>query len=295
MSLLVTQITFQQAIRSIREVVLDTSPVQCFNVSGQDFSFSKDANGIVLDTDSYTFDVVQKQYDLLRKLRAKQVVVEILPDYVAIEINSELVEFNYASITDKKLVERENYFSSYAIEKVMEEFFAFYVPYDGISKTVETMFSQLHYLEKRKMILWVAYYLVDKKRMNYASVSEMIRLQNGSSGEGCSNDNQFKNVETSVTTRVGEVFSVTEKDAETGKGLDGFTDYWGDKFGYFTKLQLYIRSMFEKQFQDYSLRDDCMISQSFSMEKNWTNSAWIDTHNLSNFTQDILQPDRDNY
>ena len=294
MSLLVTNINFQQAIRSIREVVLDTSPVQCFNVSGQDFSFKKDVNGIVIGTDSYTFSGLQKQYDLLRKLRAKEVAVEILPDYVAVEVTTDLVNFDYAvTVDEKKLVERENYFSDYAIQKVMEEFFAFYTPYDGMPKTIETMFNNLEYMWKRKMILWVAYYLIDKKRMNYASVSEMIRLQNGSSGDGCTNDSQFKNVDTSITTRVGEVFSVTEKDAETGKGFDGFTDFWGDKFGYFTKLQLYIRSMFEKQFQDYSLRDDCMISQSFSMEKTWQTSAWIDTFDLSDFTRDVLQPSRD--
>lgn len=294
MSLLVTNISYQQAIRSIREVVLDTSPVQCFNVSGQGFSFKKDGNGFVIDTDTYTFEQVEKYYDLIRKLRAKEVTIEILPDYVTTEKSDLTSDFDYADITTSKLVARENYFSDYTIEKVMEEFFANYLSYDAIPKTTERMFNDLDYMWRKKLILWVAYYLVDRKRMNYASVSEMIRLQsNSTSTEGCVNDSQFKNTEKTITTRVGEVFTVTERETDSGKGLDGFTDFWGDKYGYFTKLQLYIRDRFEKQFKDFSLRDDCMISQSFTMEKNWQEFAWVDTHNMSEYTRDVLNPSRD--
>ena len=42
MSWIVDNVNYDQAIRTIREIVLDTNPVQCFKVSGQDFLFKKD-------------------------------------------------------------------------------------------------------------------------------------------------------------------------------------------------------------------------------------------------------------
>jgi len=291
MSLIVDNLSYNQALRSIREIILDTNPVQCFKVSGQDFLFKKDATEVALDSDTYTFTEVEKYYDLMDKLRSKEVNVEILPDFVATEFVRDTVNFNYPSITDEKTISRERYFSTYTIEKVIEEFYAYYCPYYGVPKTVARIFEDLDYFDRRKLVFWVAYYLVDKKRMNYAASSEAIRLQNEADGEICGTDGQLKNTETSITTRVGEVFSVTEKDKDDGKATEGFTSFWGDKYSYYTKLQLWIRDRFERQFKDFSLRDDAMISQSFTIEKGWENMAWINTMDFSKSTTDIMNPD----
>ena len=213
MSLLVNDITYEQAIRAIREIILDTNPVQCFRVSGQDFLFSKNSTDIALDTQNFQFSEVEKYYDLMDKLRDKGVSIEILPDYIATEWTESTVNFNYPTIEDGKTISRKNYFSIGTIEAVMEEFYAYYIPYDGVPKTVRSIFDMLDYFSRRKLIFWVAYYLVDRKRMYYASAGEMIRMQNSSdgSGDGCSSEGEIKNTETTVTTRVGEVFSVTER------------------------------------------------------------------------------------
>lgn len=294
MSLLVNDISYVQAIRTIRELVLDTNPVPCFNVSGQDLSFIKSASGFLLAGVSYPFADVPKFYDLLRILRAKQVAIEILPDYVASEATKYTEDFNYPSISDKKQVMREHYFSTDVMEELMISFFENYLPYDGVSRTTEAIFNNMWYMEKRRFVYWMAYYLIDRKRMNYASVAEMIRLQNEANGTGggCSEDGELKNTEMTITTRIGEVFTATERIAESGNGMAGFTSLWGDKYSYLTKLQLWIRDRFEKQFKDFSLRDDCMISQTFTMEKKWQDSAWVDTINFNRDTIDFLQPDR---
>lgn len=293
MSLLVDNIDYNRALRTIRELVLDTNPVQCFKVSGQDFLFKKDSSGFGLDTDTYTFSELEKFYDLMSILRDKKVTISILPDFVATEYCSLTENFNYPSIQEEKAVYRKNYFSDELIERVMEEFFAYYSPYDGIPKTVRTIYGGLDYFNRRKLIFWVAYYLVDRKRMNYASAGEMIRLNSddGNGGEICGTEGELKSIDTTITTRVGEVFSVTERISDDGSGTEGFTSYWGDKYSYFTKLQLWIRDRFEKQFKDFSLRDDAMISQTFSLEKGWEPSAWVDTINFTRDTYDILQPD----
>lgn len=291
MSLIVDNITYDQAIRTIREIVLDTNPVQCFRVSGQDFLFRKDSSGFGINTDTYTFGQVEKYYDLMDKLRENEVTVSILPDFVSTEYSYGTLNFNYPSITEEKTILRKNYFSDEVIEKVMEEFFNYYCSYDGIPKTVHSIFDSLSYFNRRRLIFWVSYYLVDRKRMNYASAGEMIRLNGSVGGDSCSSDGELKNTDTTITTKVGDVFSVTERISDDGSGLDGFTSFWGDKYSYFTKLQLWIRDRFEKQFKDFSLRDNAMISQTFILEKGWEPSAWVDTINFSRDTYDILQSD----
>lgn len=290
MSLIVDNLSYNQALRSIREIILDTNPVQCFNVSGQDFLFKKGTTEVALDSDTYTFSEVEKFYDLMNRLRDKDVTIEVLPDFVSTEYTKEAVNFNYPSILEAKTISRGRYFSDYTIEKVIEDFYAYYCPYFGVPRSVQDIFSDLDYFDRRKLVFWVAYYLVDKKRMNYATSSEIIRLQTDANGEICGTDGELKNTSTSITTRVGEVFSVTEKE-DNGSEFDGFTSFWGDKYSYYTKLQLWIRDRFEKQFKDFSLRDDAMISQSFTLEKGWENMAWVNTMDFSRVTTDIMNTD----
>lgn len=290
MSLYVDNIDYTQAVRTIREIILDTNPVQCFRVSGQGFLFSKDDDELVIGTDAYDFSIVGKLYDLTAKLRDKEAVISIMPDFVASEYCYNIKNFNWPDPIEDKMVMRNNYFSVEAIEKVMVEFFAYYTPYDAIPKFAQKIYNGLEYFNRRKLIMWVAYYLIDLKRMQYAAAAEMMRLSDPE-GTICGIGGEFKNTDESITTKVGDVFSVTETTKEDGKGLEGFTSFWGDKYGYFTKLQLWIRDRFEKQFKDFSLRDDAMITQSFTLEKGWEGYAWIDTINLSKGSQDILQPD----
>ena len=294
MSLIVDEIGYSTAIRAIRELVLDTNPVQCFSVSGQGFLFTKDSSTITIAGEVYDFSEIEKYYDLTKVLRAENAIISIYPDFVPAEHVVHTVDFNYPEIvppdelTAREVI-RENYFSIQTIESLMEEFFSYYCPYVGFPRTVQAIYNALNYFERRKIIYWVAYYLVDRKRMNYAAATEMMRLNNG--GSGCSTGGDFRNLETSVTTRVGEVFSVTEKDGDGGKGLDGFTSFWGDKYSYFTKLQLWIRDRYEKQFKDFSLRDDALINQTFSIEKGYEGSTWFNTLDFSRDTMDILNPD----
>lgn len=286
MSLLVEEIPYSQATRSIREIVLDISPVQAFKVSGQGFVFKKDDTEVVIDTTTYTFPQVEKVYDLLGKLVDKGVVVTVLPNYVPLGFTQNLVNFDHANMTAEKIIMAKSYFSDYEIELLMEDFFAHYLTYSGVPSTVETMYNLLNYFERKKLIFWVAYHLIDRKRMNYASTAEMIRLAQG----GDPNGGDLKNTEQTITTRIGETFIVVEKESEGGKGMDGFTSLWGDQYSYLTKMQLWIRDRFERMFNDYSLRDDTMRSSTFVVEKPWMPYTWTQNW-LSHSTIDILQPD----
>ena len=287
MSLLVANIDYTAAIIAIRELVLDVSPVPCLEVFEQDFLLSKTSEGLVISGVAYPYTELKKFYDLTKKLVDLGITdYTILPEFVSVEEVKYIVEPTSEELDATSFtLRREHYFSTNTIDSIIEEFFAYYNPYDGVPKTTFQLFNSLDYFGRKKMIFWVAYYLVDKKRMYYASSEQMIDLANSSVGT------TFKNTKESLTTKVGEVFTATETIDEDGKGLGGFTSLWGDKYSYYTKLQLYIRDRFERQFKDFSLRDDAMICQTFTIEKNWEHSAWINTMNPSSATLEIMNPD----
>lgn len=293
--MLVQDISYSQAIRSIREIVLDVGLVQSFKVSGLDLIFAKTSQEVTIGSDAYNVgdDAILKLYDLIGLLVEKKVVVTILPDYVATEYTSGLINFEIPNILvpeEGHIIQSKNYFTDEIIESVMIDFFARSMSYDGRERTTQEIYDTLGYFHKKKLLLWVAFYLIDRKRMQMASTSVLINQSNGGLLCGVGD---FKNKDISVTTRIGDVYTETEKISESGDGLNGFTSLWGDRYGYLTKLQLYIRSRFEKMFNDYSLRDDAMISQSFTMEKTWENDAWLDTHLWSNDTYGYLVENRD--
>jgi len=287
--MLVQNISYAQAIRSIREIILDTGLVQCFKVSGQGLPFKKTPSEVTLGTviKPISDAGVLKLYDLIALLVEKEVAVEILPDYVATEYISGLFDFDYNLIAgETKILKAKNYFSNSVIETVMIEFFSKFLSYDGHEHTTESIFEKLNYFQKGKLILWVAYYLVDRRRMFYASTSILIGNANGATGSS------FKNTTKEVTTRIGDVYTETERDSDNGKGLDGFTSLWGDQDSYLTRLQLYIRDKYEKLFNDFSLRDNAMISQTFTMVKTWENDAWLNTLGWSSDTYGLFVENR---
>lgn len=295
--MLVDKMTYEQAIRSIRELVLDTNPVRCLTVTGQDFFFKKDSNGVVIAEKPFTFGEVGKFYELVEKLfEEPKVTYGLTEDYVATEPVKTLndVEFTLTSAEPTRGLYRKQYFSNETIENAMIEAFPYLTCYVGYPRyTLDIFNNDLDYFDRRKLVLLTAYFLLDRRRMQTATATELIRKTNEINGVGdpCGGDGEIKNTSVSVTTRIGEVFTVNEKVEEDGKGLEGFTSLWGDKYSYLTKLQLYIRGLYEKQFGDFSLRDDAMRSSGFYLEKGWETSAWIDTINFSRTTLDILLPD----
>lgn len=294
--LLVDNMTYDQAIRSIRELVYDTNPVQTLSIGGQDFSFEKTDTSIAFADESYTFSELPKFYDLVGKFFEKKIGYILLPDYVATEYTSGLmnVQETFTKDGEYKTLYRKSYFSQEEIEGAMERAFPYFLAYWGVPRYTVDIYNDLDYWDRKRLVLLTAYFLLDKRRMQMAGTMELIRRTPALGGgvDVCAmGDGDLKNTETSVTTRIGDVFTVTEKITEEGKGLEGFTSLWGDKYSYFSKLQLYLRDLYERQFGDFSLRDNVMRNSTFYLEKGWEPSAWVDTINFSQTTLDWILPD----
>lgn len=288
--MLVNEITFVQAKRTIRELVMDLGLVNCFTAVGQDLSLFKDNSKIVIGGEEHQIveGEFDRLYDLVGLLVDKNVSTEFLIDYVPTDTLHNLRNFNITLKSDEPYtIQSKNYFSDEVIESLMLDFFAQYMCYDGVPRTTEDMFGQLQYVERRKLIFWVSFWLLDRKRMLYASAKNLINISNGI----C--DTEYKNTSRDTTVRVGETYTENERVEDDGDGLSGFTSLWGDKFSYLTKLQLYLRNKFEILFGDYSLREDSIKMSNLEISKTWQNDAWIDTLSYSYDTYNILVGARD--
>ena len=289
--MLVQEITFKQAKRTIRELVMDLGLVDCFKAVGKDLNFFKDDTKIILGDEEHLIvdGEFDRLYDLVGLLVDKGLSIEFLIDYVPADGIQNLRDSDdELSVNEPYTFKGKNYFSDEVIEALMVDFFEQNMVYDGKPRTVEEIFNQLCYMEKRRLIFWVSYWLIDRKRMLYASAKNLISTANGDCGV------DLVNKVVTTTTRIGEVFTENETVEADGSGADGFTALWGDKYGYLTKLQLYIRTKYENLFGDYSLRDDSARVSSFSISKVWQNDAWIDTLGYSSDTYNILVGDRSN-
>jgi hypothetical protein len=136
------------------------------------------------------------------------------------------------------------------------------------------------------MIVWVAYWLVDKKRANMAA-NESLRELNE---ESFVSSDELINFLPEVSTRVGDTFTVTERSDEIGEGTADFTALWGDKFKFLTKHQLYLRNLLEGRFDDFSLRENRIIVGNLTIEKHYSDFSYVNTHSLSPVTKDIFLP-----
>lgn len=290
MALVVGEIDYQTAIKTIRELVLDINPVSCLIVKDQGLVFSKVEETVTINADSFSITETPKFYSFVNKLRELGISdYQTSNDYAPLEGTEGLEDFSFDSNEGQNDVggsvnlQRLNYFTITTIEQLMVEYFSYYLTFDGITRTTLEIFNCLEFQDRRKLIFWVAYYLVDKKRSYYASISG----ENGTPNT----DDQYRDSKKNITTRIGDVYTVVENELDETKGEKGFTSFWGDKYSYYAKLQLYIRDRFERQFRDFSLREDAMVTTQFAVDKVWTNEAWYDTLDLSQSTYSILDLD----
>ena len=145
------------------------------------------------------------------------------------------------------------------------------------------MNNDFDYYHSKKICYWVAYWLVDIRR-------SALALYTATTGGTTSASSSSVGIDTmkDVTVRVGDVFTITERQQPQADGQKGFTTLWGDKDSYWTRLQLYLRMQFEKLFNDFSLRDDVLRSSNFTIDKNWSPFAHVDTFDFSASTRDIF-------
>ena len=152
------------------------------------------------------------------------------------------------------------------------------------SDTVEYWVTHnMHHDHVQQMVLWCAYWLLDSRRQTMSGAKFMRDKAQGAEG-----DERLVNRSQNITTRVGDTFTLVESEQPDGAAAGNNTNLWGDQYTYLAKLQLHIRNRLEKLYQDFTLRDNVVISSGFILERNWHPNDYVDGRNLSGQATDIL-------
>lgn len=277
--------------KTIRETCNDTNPVLCFTALKQGFSLEVKSDRVVLTGNEATellFTDFPSIYELINKLDDLGVTISKPMDYVATEVSTYLKELANTSIDAAAVsVKRKSYFSDETIDKILINYFTVYYPTEVDENEMpvvsEILTTSIDYSVFVHMVLWCSYMLLEEKRKNYAT----NRVLN--EGLDTEDDSGMRNYLQTINSKTGDSFSVTENEV-VGKDEDGFTALWGDKYSFYAKLQLFIRTKFEKLFKDYSLRDNVAVSINVPLDTHWSPFAYVNTKGLSSVSKDILSP-----
>lgn len=286
MALYVKQLKFAEIIPVIRELALDFTPVSSFKVAGQGLSFVKTNTEITFGGQTYPISSFPKIYQLITAIQGVTGYTVVLsPDYYDLADTTTLINCNISDLTTEgTTINRSNYFPQSLIERYMEDFCRVY-GYDVEDRFIDDVINNdFDYLDSKKICFWVAYWLLDVRRSSVALYGAMY----SETSTGASSATVGVDTMRDVTVRVGEVFTITDRQQPASDAQKGFSALWGDKDTYWTRLQLYLRQQYEKLFNDFSLRDDVMRSSNFILEKNWSPFAHVDTFNLSANTRSLF-------
>lgn len=227
--------------------------------------------------------------DIMNKLIEDEIVVAYTPYFRGTEPATTLIP------TKKKLSEdftafRKYFFSDEEIKSLIEWYYHKVLDIRGVEISDEIV-SKLIRPSEKHITLWVAYYLVEKRRL-YENAASAIgqSFTDGSDYVGSAGNN----IGSTTTVNIGSVFTVTEEPSsgyfsENFNGI-GSDNTWGDRYSFWYKLQLYIRGLLEEQFGDYSLRKDTVMQGAVELVRDLDFRSYYDSYpfTLSPLSRGIL-------
>ena len=214
--------------------------------------------------------------DIMNKLIEDEIVVAYTPYFRGTEPSTTLIP------TKKKLSEdftafRKYFFSDEEIKSLIEWYYHKVLDLKGVEIS-DWLVSKLVRPSEKHITLWVAYYLVEKRRLYENAASAIGQSFTDGSDYVGSVGNTAGNT---TTVNIGSVFTVTE-DPATGYFSENFNgigsdNTWGDRYSFWYKLQLYIRDLLETQFGDYSLRKDTVMQGHVQLERELDFRSYYDS------------------
>ena len=292
-------VTVDEIITSIRELTFDRFVIPAFVIKqmlGYTVSITRttelqagslvihktaDANNnndIIVD-----FSVYKTLDELMDFLISKNIVVAysaFFRDTVSVE---ELLPCANRSLSDEdQTIFRKYFFLTDDIKQMMVNYYWRVLDCTGV-KTIEDITNDLVGLLKRPseqhLVLWVAYWIVDKRRM-YEMAAKKLGLTFTDGTDYDSTSDVGNSVNTSVN--IGSVFTITENtsDGDTSEDfyLVGSDNVWGDKYSFWYRLQCYLRDLLEQMFGDHSLRKDQVIQGYVELSRELDFRSYYDSY-----------------
>lgn len=215
--------------------------------------------------------------ELLDKLIEENVVVAYTPYFRGTERSTMLMPTE-KDLTENVTLFRKYFFSDEEILDVITYYYDRVLDIRGVEITDEVV-AQLKRPSERHLAIWVAYHLVDKRRL-YESASSFIG-QSFTDGTDYERSEDAGNGMT-TTVNIGSVFSIQE-DPKNGYYYDDFNrigsdNFWGDRYSFWYRLMLYLRDLLETQFGDYSLRKDNVMQGQIELRRELDFRSYYDSY-----------------
>jgi hypothetical protein len=179
---------------------------------------------------------------------------------------------------------RKYFFSEESVLSLINDYF---VRYRKIScscvntANITQLLTDLPCGMDRHLILWVSYYLVERRRVaESANTSFETTFTNDESLCVGLPTFQSPTSEFNISVTVGDVFSLsdTDKTSYTEEiNRIGAENLFGDN-SFWWKYQMYLRILIERQFGDYSLRPNQMMVTQLTLEKDHLLNAYYENY-----------------
>lgn len=254
-----------------------------------------------IDPDTETEEIIEKPIvellfadypevdDILNQLIDQGIVIAYTPYYRSEEPSASLIKTTF-ELTEDRTIFRRYFFADEEIIDVIQWYYytVLRIPNAEIN---DELVGLLKRPSERHLSVWVAYQLVDKRRMYEAAANSIGQsFTDGSDYTGSSGSSS----PTSTTVQIGSVFSITE-DAQQGYFYEDFNrvgsdNTWGDRYSFWYKLMLYLRNILEEHFGDYRLRKDNVIPGYISLQRELDFREYFDSYpfTLSPLSRGIL-------
>lgn len=289
-------------INTVRDLIFDRFAVPAFAIKGiPDAVLNITENELVISKEgSPLVTVAFSQYDTLGKvadyLISKGIVIAHTHYFVGSENPKKFIPVAAKDIDTDFTVFRKNFYSD---DVIINEIIRYY--YNVLNIRANNTAGDFHSLEnllpklispsERHLVYWVSYHLVDLRRVYEQAASIMSGIYtDGSNYEGSGG------VSSGVTTTVniGSVFSIQEN-PQNGFFYEDFhrlgsDNIWGDRYSFWYRLLLYLRSKLEEEFEDTSLRKDNVMVSDTILEKPLNFRNYYDSYpfTISPLTRGII-------
>ena len=227
--------------------------------------------------------------DIMNKLIEEGIIVAYTPYFRGTEPSTALIQVT-KELTEDHTLFRRYFFSDTEIAETIRWYYLKILDVQNVELTTEIV-SKLQRPSEKHLAIWVAYHLVDKRRL-YENAANAIgqSFTDGSDYMGSG----MTTSPTSTTVQIGSVFSITE-DASQGFFYEdynrvGSDNVWGDRYSFWYKLMLYLRGLLEETFGDYSLRKDNVLQGEITLTRELDFRSYYDSYpfTLSPLSRGIL-------
>lgn len=216
---------------------------------------------------------------IMDKLIEDNIIVAYTPYFCGNESSDILIPVKRKSLAEDFTAFRKNFFSDEKVKTCIEWYYSKVLDIHNVDLTPDII-AKLVRPSERHLSIWVAYQMVDKRRLYEAAAGAIGQtFTDGSDYVGADLSTAMG---ASVSTQIGSVFSITE-DPTRGYFYEDFNrvgseNVWGDRYSFWYRLMCYLRELLEEQFGDYSLRKDNVIPGNVELVRDLDFRSYYDSY-----------------